>query len=290
MADSKHVDEVSGVETTGHVWDGIRELNNPLPRWWLWTFYATIVFAIVYTILYPAWPLVSGATPGLLGWHSRATFDDTMKTAEAAQAVYLKQIAATPVEDIARNPDLEKFATAAGAASFKVNCSPCHGSGATGGVGYPNLNDDDWLWGGKITDIYTTILHGIRYDADPDTRMSQMPAFGHDGILTPAQVSDVAWYVVTLSGGQADQTAAGRGKEVYAANCAACHGDQGQGGQDFGAPRLSDPIWLYKPGYDAIVAQVTNPQHGVMPAWSARLGDTTVKELAVFVHSLGGGK
>ena len=167
----------------------------------------------------------------------------------------------------------------------------CHGSGATGGVGYPNLNDDDWLWGGTITDIYTTIAHGIRYDSgSQDTRTSQMPAFGRDGILTPEQISDVAWYVVPLSGGKADETAAEAGKQVFADNCAACHGDKGQGGQQFGAPRLNDTIWLYKPGHDAIVAQVTDPKHGVMPAWSARLGDATVKELAVFVHSLGGGK
>ncbi|HEY8595860.1 MAG TPA: cytochrome-c oxidase, cbb3-type subunit III [Devosiaceae bacterium] len=287
----KHIDEISGTETTGHVWDGIRELNTPLPRWWLWTFYGTIVFAIVWTVLYPSWPLINGPVKGLLGYSTRATLDQSLQTAKAAQSVYLQKVAATDVGDILKDEELMRFAQAGGQSAFKVYCTQCHGSGAAGSAGYPNLNDDEWLWGGTIDAIYTTIAHGIRYEQDPDTRVSEMPAFGADQILTSVEIRDVANYVASLSSDpSADPQLAAAGQQIFADNCAACHGDQGQGIQDVGAPALNNAIWLYKGGVDAIVAQVTRPQHGVMPAWSAALGDTTVKELAVYVYSLGGGQ
>ncbi|MGR6469117.1 cytochrome-c oxidase, cbb3-type subunit III [Rhizobium sp. PAMB 3182] len=284
----KHVDDLSGVETTGHVWDGIRELNNPLPRWWVWTFYATILWAIVYTIFYPAWPLLTSNTKGVLNQTNRSDFAAQMADAKAEQAVYLDKIAATPVDQIAANPELSQFAIAGGAAAFKVNCAPCHGSGAAGGMGYPNLNDDDWLWGGDVNAIYTTIAHGIRYDQDPDTRVSEMPAFAD--ILEPQQVKEVAAYVWSLTSTPSDPALVEPGKQVFAENCASCHGEDAKGGRDFGAPNLADAIWLKADGEAGIAAQVAAPKHGVMPAWTARLGDTTVKELAVFVHSLGGGE
>ncbi len=284
----KHVDEVSGVETTGHVWDGIRELNNPLPRWWLWTFYATIVWAIGYMVLYPAIPMISGATKGLLGYSSRQEVAENLAAAKAAQGTFVEQIAATPVDEIESNPELLQFAIAGGAAAFKVNCVQCHGSGAQGSAGYPNLNDDDWLWGGSVDAIYQTIAHGIRYEQDDDTRISEMPAFGD--ILEPDQIKQVAAYVESLSGTPSNADLVEPGKVVFAENCAACHGEDAKGGQDFGAPNLADAIWLYDGSEAGIAAQVTNPKHGVMPAWGARLGDATVKELAVFVHSLGGGQ
>jgi cytochrome c oxidase cbb3-type subunit III len=284
----KHVDDLSGVETTGHVWDGIRELNNPLPRWWVWTFYATILWAIGYTVFYPAWPLLTSNTKGVLNQTNRSDFAAQMADAKAAQAVYLDKIAATPVDQIAADPELSQFAIAGGAAAFKVNCAPCHGSGAAGGKGYPNLNDDDWLWGGDINALYTTIAHGIRYDQDPDTRVSEMPAFA--GILEPQQVKEVAAYVWSLTNTPSDPALVEPGKQVFAENCASCHGEDAKGGRDFGAPNLADAIWLKADGEAGIAAQVAAPKHGVMPAWTARLGDTTVKELAVFVHSLGGGE
>jgi cytochrome c oxidase cbb3-type subunit III len=284
----KHVDELSGVETTGHVWDGIRELNNPLPRWWVWTFYACIVWALAYTVFYPAWPLPGGNTKGILGETNRSDLTKELSTAAVAQKVYLDKIAATPVAEIAKDPKLNEFATAGGAAAFKVNCTPCHGSGAQGGVGYPNLNDNDWLWGGNIDQIYTTITHGIRYTADPDTRTSEMPAFGE--MLKPEEIQNVAAYAASLSGTSIEVGNAEAGKQLFADNCVACHGDKGQGNRDFGAPNLSDAIWLKDKGEAAIIAQVTKPNHGVMPAWTVRLGDATVKELAVYVHSLGGGE
>ena len=287
MAD-KHVDELSGVETTGHVWDGIRELNNPLPRWWVWTFYACIIWAIGYTIVYPAWPLLTTNTKGVWNVTNRAVLKDELVAAKGAQKVFVDKIAAMPVTDIIKDKSLSEFATAAGAAAFKVNCTPCHGSGAQGGIGYPNLNDNDWLWGGSADQIYTTISHGIRDPQDPETRVSQMPNFGE--ILKPEEIQNVAAYVAEQSKQPVTSGNAAAGKELFANNCVACHGDQAQGNRDLGAPNLTDAIWLYGSGEAAIIAQVTKPRHGVMPAWKVRLGDTTVKELAVFVHSLGGGE
>ena len=284
----KHIDDVSGVETTGHVWDGIRELNNPLPRWWLWTFYITIIWAIGYMIVYPAVPWFGGATKGLLGYSSRADVVAELADAKAAQGGMLDKIAATPVEDIAKDQELLQFAIAGGSAAFKVNCIQCHGSGAAGSKGYPNLNDDDWLWGGTIDQIYQTIAHGIRYEADPDTRVSEMPAFAD--ILEPAQINEVAAYVVSLSGTPSDAALVEPGKTVFAENCAACHGENAEGLQDFGAPRLSDAIWLKVSTEAEIAAQIRNPKHGVMPAWLGRLGEPVVKELAVYVYTLGGGQ
>ncbi len=288
MSDEKHIDELSGIETTGHTWDGIKELNNPLPKWWVWTFYITIIWAIGYTVVYPAWPTLTGSTEGIWGWHSRADVSDEMAAAKASQKVYLDKIATTDVTQIASDAELNQFALAGGAAAFKVNCTPCHGSGAQGGVGYPNLNDDDWLWGGDVEAIYTTIAHGIRDTADDDTRVSEMPAFAD--VLEPEEVKQVASYVVSLTGTPADASLVEPGKTVFADNCAACHGENAQGGRDFGAPNLSDAISLMAATETQIVAQISNPKHGVMPAWQARLGDATVKQLAVYVHSLGGGE
>jgi len=288
MADKKHIDEISGVETTGHEWDGIRELNNPMPRWWVYTFYATIVWAIGYTIMYPAWPLLTDNTKGLLGYSSRAEVAQELTAAKSAQSVYLEKIAALPLDQIVADKDLTQFALAGGAAAFKVNCSPCHGSGAAGGAGYPNLNDDDWLWGGDLESIHTSIAHGIRYDQDPETRVSEMPAFAD--IIEPEQVKQVAAYVVSLTGTPNDAAMVEPGKQIYADNCASCHGDDAKGNRDFGAPNLADAIWLKVDGEAQIAAQIRQPRHGAMPGWTARLGDTTVKQLTVYVHQLGGGE
>lgn len=284
----KHIDEVSGVATTGHEWDGIRELDNPMPRWWVWTFYATIVWALAYTIAYPAWPMLRSATSGVLGYSSRGEVRQELAAAEAGKSDYLAAMAAKPVEQIVADEKLRTFATAAGAAAFKVNCVQCHGSGAQGSAGFPNLNDDEWLWGGDIAALTQTIAHGVRFAGDDATRASLMPAFGE--MLEPKQVRDVASYVVSLGGTPKDPASAEAGKAIFAQNCAACHGDAGKGNREFGAPNLTDAIWLYGSGEAAIAAQVKAPKHGVMPAWQARLGETTVKELAVYIHSLGGGE
>lgn len=284
----EHIDEISGVSTTGHEWDGIRELNNPLPRWWVVTFYVTIVWAIGYTIAYPAWPLLHSATKGVLGYSSRNEVKNELTAAEAAKGKYVAAVESKSVSEIAADDTLREFAVAAGGAAFKVNCVQCHGSGAQGSRGFPNLNDDDWLWGGKAEQIQQTITHGIRFASDPDTRLSEMPAFGD--IITADQIAQVSAYVASLSGKVQDASLVAPGAKVFAENCVSCHGDNAKGNKELGAPDLTDAIWLYGSGETAIAAQVRAPRQGVMPAWGARLGETKVKELAVYVHSLGGGE
>ncbi|MER9120144.1 cytochrome-c oxidase, cbb3-type subunit III [Mesorhizobium sp. M0106] len=284
----EHIDEISGVSTTGHEWDGIQELNNPLPRWWVVTFYATIIWAIGYTIAYPAWPLLHSATTGVLGYSSRNEVKNELSAAEAAKGKYVAAIESKSVSEIAADDGLREFAIAAGGAAFKVNCVQCHGSGAQGSKGFPNLNDDDWLWGGKADQIQQTVTHGIRFASDPDTRLSEMPAFGD--IITADQIKQVSAYIAGLSQAVSDESLVAPGAKVFAENCVACHGDNAKGNKELGAPDLTDAIWLYGSGETAIAAQVTAPKQGVMPAWGARLGETRVKELAVYVHSLGGGE
>jgi len=281
----KEIDEISGVATTGHEWDGIKELDNPMPRWWLWTFYATIFWALVYTIAYPAWPLVTSATTGILNWSSRADLQAELVSAEAAKSDYIAAIEKASVEEILADDTLRQFAISAGAAAFKVNCVQCHGSGAAGSPGYPNLNDDEWLWGGSPEDIRATIAHGIRFAGDDETRVSEMPAFAD--ILSRNEIDAVVKHVLALSSGG---DVADAGAEIFAQNCAACHGDAGKGNPELGAPDLTDAIWLYGSEPAEIAAQIRRPRHGVMPAWEARLGETAVKELTVYVHSLGGGE
>lgn len=287
---NKRVDGATGVETVGHEWDGIEELNTPLPRWWLWTFYATIAFSLAYCVAYPAWPLLSRATEGTLGWTSRGALAQEMSAAEAAKAATRAAIAAMPVEQLAGNPNLLRAAIEGGRAAFKVNCVQCHGAGAAGSKGYPNLNDGDWLWGGDIAAISQTLDHGVRQPGDDATRTSQMPAFGRDGILTPAQVQDVVAHVRAIGGLEKPGAAAQRGAQVFADNCAVCHGATGEGGRAVGAPRLNDAIWLYGGDRASLTETVTNAHAGVMPAWGSRLDPVTVKMLAAYVHSLGGGE
>ena len=287
----REIDKLSGTETTGHEWDGIKELNTPLPRWWLWTFYLCIIWAIGYMIAMPAIPLpwANSFTPGVLEYSSRGAVVNDIEEAKAGQAEFIQRIAATDVADILKDEELSRFARAGGAAVFKLNCSQCHGSGAQGALGFPNLNDDEWLWGGTIQDIFTTISHGIRYEADPSTHLSDMPGFGRDEILSEDEITAVAKYAAFLGGFEGgEKTAAG--EELFLDNCAACHGDSGEGGPDLGAPPLNNSIYQFAGSFDAIHSQITSPQQGIMPAWSAKLGDTTVKELAVFVYSLGGGQ
>jgi cytochrome c oxidase cbb3-type subunit 3 len=278
-------------ETTGHEWDGIHELNKPLPKWWLWTFYATIVWAIGYWLLMPAWPLVSSYTKGLLGYSQRERVAEQLEVAKAAQAVYRQQIAKTDLDAIAAKPDLLGFALAGGEAAFGDNCAPCHGRGAQGGFGYPNLRDDDWLWGGTLAAIHQTITHGVRAN-DPETRSpgAQMPAFGKMGVLQEPQIADVAEYVLSLSDRSDDKEAAERGSKIFASTCAPCHGPQGKGNQAIGAPNLTDELWLYGGDKTTIMNTIRGGRGGVMPAWGGRLDPETIKELAIYVHSLGGGQ
>jgi cytochrome c oxidase cbb3-type subunit 3 len=290
MAEKK-IDEATGVETTGHEYDGIMELNNPMPRWWVSLFYGTIVFAVIYTIFFPAWPLIESNTKGLLGYTARGEVAEKIADHAAMQSVWRDRIAEASMEEIREDPDLFNFALASGRANFAVNCSQCHGTGAAGNVGgYPNLNDDAWIWGGTLDAIYTTISHGVRNEDDPDARYNYMPTYGADELLSRDEIADVTQYVLNFSGRAEDMAAVERGAETWEYNCSACHGENGTGIPDLGAPNLTDAIWLYGGSSEEIYSQIWNPQHGVMPPWIKRLGEAQVKELAVYVHSLGGGQ
>lgn len=290
---NKRIDQPTGTQTVGHEWDGIEELDTPMPRWWLLTFYACIVFAIGYTVVYPAWPGIHGATKGLWGWNSRVALREEMTAATKGRAAMLQAIAATPIDQLPANKPLYDQAVRGGEAAFKVHCVQCHGSGADGirpGSGYPNLNDDDWLWGGDIAAIDYTITNGVRNPDVATTRSSLMPSFGKDGILTAPQVQDAVSFVRTISGQEKPSASSQRGAALFAANCAVCHGPEGKGNRQFGAPNLTDGIWLYGGSREAITQTVTNSRHGVMPAWGKQLDATTIKMLAAYVHSRGGGE
>lgn len=292
MADptKRKIDEPTGTPTMGHEWDGIEELDTPLPRWWLWTFYACILFAIGYVIAYPAWPLIDSYTTGVLGWSSRGDLARDMAAQDVKVAPIRQAIATTTIEKLAGQPPLLQAAVEGGRAAFKVHCVQCHGSGAAGSKGYPNLNDDDWLWGGDLATIEKTIVDGIRNPDHAETRLSIMPAFGRDQLLTVAQVDDVVAHVRTISRQQGADLAARRGAQVFAENCAVCHGPAGQGNRQLGAPNLTDGIWLYGGDTEAIHQTVWNSRQGVMPRWGDKLDTATVRMLAAYVHSLGGGE
>ena len=284
----KEIDKLSGVETTGHNWDGIQELNNPAPRWWLYVWAACIIWSFGYWVIYPTWPIFGGNTKGTLGWTQFNQLEASQADIMQRQAVYLAKFKTASYEEISKDPELHAFAVAGGNALFKNNCAVCHGSGAQGGKGYPNLNDDDWLWGGKISDIEQTLKYGIRSGHD-EARQSQMPSFGKDGLLSKDEINQVVDYVLTLSSKTgADKSLAGA--EIFANNCAACHGPEGKGGREFGAPNLSDAIWLYGGDKATVFETVYNARAGVMPYWKGKLSDDSIRQLAVYIHGLGGGE
>jgi cytochrome c oxidase cbb3-type subunit 3 len=282
------IDEETGVETTGHSWDGIEELNNPLPRWWLWTFYACIVWAIAYTIAFPAWPLISGATSGVAGWSTRGEVAKDIAAFEQANSGLTTQLESISLATLSSDTDLNRFAVSAGGAVFRSHCSQCHGSGAAGAVGYPNLLDDDWLWGGDIDNIAVTVRHGIRNEADPDARWSQMPAFGE--LLEDDEIASVVQHVRAISGQEHDATLASTGAVIFDQQCSACHGAEGMGDREQGAPNLTDAIWLYGGSEEALLETVNNARFGVMPPWSTRLSEAEVRAVAAYVYQLGGGE
>ena len=291
MSDKSRIDEPTGTSTVGHEWDGIEELNTPLPRWWLWTFYACIAWAAVYVVLYPAWPMVNSATRGVLGWSSRGDLAMEMKDHNLARAPVFTAIAATPITDLAAKPALMEAAIQGGGAAFKVHCVQCHGAGGAGVVGlYPSLTDDDWLWGGDLAAIETTLIHGIRNPDHDETRLSAMPAFGRDGLLTPPQIADVVSHVRVISRQDKPTASSARGAELFEANCVACHGANAEGNRELGAPRLIDAVWLYGGSPAALAKTIYAPRNGVMPRWNNRLDPVTIRMLATYVHSLGGGE
>lgn len=288
MSKREH-DDVTGVETTGHEWDGIRELDNPLPRWWLWVWYGSIAVAAVYWVLMPAWPGISGYTKGILGQSDRTAVASELQALKTVRGAQAARLATASLEEIETDPELAAYAQAVGQSVFGDNCATCHGTGGTGSKGYANLRDDVWLWGGSLEDIHHTIQVGIRAD-HKDTRSSQMPAFGRDQMLTDGQISDLTEYVVALSRRKADAAAVARAAPIYQAQCVACHGEKGEGIQALGAPDLTDQEWLYGSTREDIKGQIWNGRGGVMPTWQARFDPATLKALAVYIHANAGGQ
>ncbi|MFZ4109196.1 MAG: cytochrome-c oxidase, cbb3-type subunit III [Polymorphobacter sp.] len=284
------VDAPTGTATVGHQWDGIEELDTPMPRWWLLTFFACIVFAIGYAIAYPAIPLANSATKGLLGWSSKGDLATELAAEAAQQAPVKLALAQLPLDQLPGNPYLLRAAERGGRSAFKVHCVQCHGAGAAGSQGYPNLNDDDWLWGGDLAAIQTTLVNGIRHPGNDNSRASQMPAFGRDAILQKAEIRDVVAHVRVISVQDEPSAAAARGAALFEVNCAVCHGATGKGNRELGAPNLTDAIWLYGGDRASLTATIVNARGGVMPAWGNRLDPVTIKMLAAYVHSLGGGE
>jgi cytochrome c oxidase cbb3-type subunit 3 len=291
MAEQKRIDDVTGTATSGHEWDGIEELDTPMPRWWLWSLYASIVWGIVYVILYPAWPMIHGATEGVLGWTSRGQLEAEMQADAQRRAPVMNAIAATPIADLPAKPELMQAAVQGGAAAFRVHCVQCHGAGGAGVKAlYPSLTDDDWLWGGDLSTIEYTIAHGIRNPDYKATRTGLMPAFGRDGILEPTHIADAVSHVRVISRQEKPSVSSARGAALFEVNCAVCHGPEGDGGREVGAPKLTDAIWLYGGDRESIAATVSQPRNGVMPRWNGRLDPVTIKMLAAYVYSLGGGE
>ncbi len=288
MSDKLDKDDVTGVETTGHEWDGIKELNNPLPRWWVWVWLLTIVWSIGYYFVYPSWPTLSGYLQGSADWSSRGEVAKELDQLRQMQAQYRTAMEGKTLAEIKADASLMDFAYRGGQSAFGLFCSQCHGRGAEGAVGIANLNDDYWIWGGTLEEIQTTIQHGVRDENDFDSRYAMMPAFVKDGILDQAQAKEVASYVMAMS--DRSIRASQEGATLYQEQCATCHGERGEGLKEMGGPRLNDAIWLYQGGVEAVYQQIVSPKHGMMPAWGSRLDPVTIKQLAIYVHSLGGGE
>jgi cytochrome c oxidase cbb3-type subunit 3 len=296
------------VQTTGHAWDGdLQEYNNPLPVWWVYTFYATVIFALVYWTLYPSWPLGKGWIGGVSNityvnsegetkthsWNTRALLLEDLNQAAVTQKPYFDKVAAMPYEQIAQDPEMSGFIISAGKSLFAENCAACHQAGGQGVIGFfPNLTDDDWLYGGSYEKVHETLLGG---------RRGYMPAFSE--VLNGEQIDQLANYVASLSGIGHDATKASAGDVLFhseTAACLYCHGSDAKGRQEIGAPNLTDNIWLWAdvPVADAAEGKVAvirgviggGLNKGVMPAWAGRLSPEQIKVLTVYVHELGGGQ
>ncbi|MCV2448224.1 cytochrome-c oxidase, cbb3-type subunit III [Paracoccus sp. DMF] len=290
VRDRKGVRKVVEVPSTGHSWDGIEEYDNPLPRWWLWSFYATIVWGLAYVVAYPAIPLLSGSTQGVLGTTYRSDVAAEIQRFNDANAPIQAKLVETPLDQVAADPELANYSANAGAAIFRTWCAQCHGSGAGGNPGYPTLLDNDWLWGGTLDDIHTTVQHGIRDPKDEETRYSEMPKFGTDELLDNSQIAQVVNYVLELGGQPHDADLAAEGAAVFADNCTACHAEDGKGDRAQGAPDLTDAVWLYGSDPATITRIVHDGPFGVMPAWNGRLSEADIRAVASYVHGLGGGE
>ena len=286
----KEIDGVTGIETTGHSWDGVKELNNPLPRWWVIVFWVSVIWSVAYWIFMPSWPGATGYLQGVRNHSERANVEAAVAELQATRGAQMRRLlTVTSIDEIENDPELQQFAMTAGESIFGDNCATCHGTGGAGAKGYPNLNDDDWLWGGTLSDIHQTLQYGIRVSGSYDTHLSQMTAFGKDKILKKDEIEAVVDYVLAMSGGKTYGQEA-RGEVIYKEQCASCHGENGKGMKEFGAPNLTDKIWLYGGDRKDIYQTVYSARSGMMPAWGGRLDKNTLKQLTIYLHQLGGGE
>lgn len=293
---NKEIDHISGTETTGHSWDGdLKELNTPLPSWWLWVFWISIVWAIGYSMVYPHWFIGNKVVQGAFGWSSRGDVHAALDAAKVSMGPQFAKLEKASLSEISSDAKLSRFAQRAGKAVFGDNCVACHGTGANGvrnGSGYPSLIDKDWLWGGKLEDIIETVRVGIRSGHD-DQRDNIMTAYGDSETLNAAQITNVAGYVLSLSGGSLSGADIVAGKQIFMeeAACNACHGDDGKGNPETpGAPNLTDSIWLFGGNAEDVIATITHGRKGEMPSWESRLTSAQIKAVSVYVHSRGGGQ
>jgi cytochrome c oxidase cbb3-type subunit 3 len=281
-------DPLTGHMMTGHEWNGIKELNTPVPRIVFFFLISTALFAIGYWILMPAWPLGSTYTKGLLGIDQRTTVVETLKQAALDRAAWTSRVEKASFTEIQNDPGLMAVVRETGHSLFGDNCAACHGRNATGGPGFPNLTTASWLWGGMPETIAETIRVGIN-SANPDSRVSQMLAFGRDGMLPRSDIENVVAYVRSLSNPSASEAPADKietGKAVFAANCASCHGEDAKGKTDVGAPNLTDQSWIYGGDLQSVFTSVWSGRQGHMPTWEARLSPVDRKILALYLVDL----
>jgi cytochrome c oxidase cbb3-type subunit 3 len=282
-------DPHTGYTTTGHEWNGIKELNTPVPRVVYFFLIVTAIFSFIYWVLMPAWPLGLTYTKGLLGIDQRTTVTESLERAALEREVWTRRIETENYQAIQNDPKLMTIVRQTGRTVFGDNCAACHGFDAKGSKGFPNLTTSSWLWGGDPEAIAETIRVGIN-SAHPKTRAGQMLAFGRDRILKSDEVDNVVDYVQSLSdpniSKQVPVAKLEAGRAIFAANCASCHGDDGKGKTEVGAPNLTDKIWIYGGDAQSILTTVWNGRQGHMPTWENRLNPVERKILALYIFDL----
>jgi cytochrome c oxidase cbb3-type subunit III len=281
-------DPHSPLRHTLPTFDGIRELDSSPPRVWTYIYLLTFFAAIWIWVAYPAWPWFGGYTRGILGWSSRAELGQAVARAEANAPSVAARFAQASWEEIEADPALRAYGAAAGRGAFGQQCAPCHGQDGRGAVGFPSLADRDWLWGGSPEAIEHTLRVGIRWPGSDETRGGLMPGFGAQRMLERPQVLAMVELVRALSGQEHDAAAAERARPIFAEQCASCHGEDGRGNDEMGAPNLTDGVWLYGSDRAAIYNTLWNGRAGVMPAFGGRLPDDMIRKLVLHVRGLGG--